>query len=80
MSDLFYHDDPNQVIITTAMEHMANYLSYISRFKTAVVGVSPREAYRQYVNVKTPGIVRISLNMYNTFKEIDQFIDALKNI
>lgn len=40
LSDLFYQDDPEQVVITTAMEHMANYLPYKSRFKTVLVGVT----------------------------------------
>lgn len=45
-----------------------------------LLGVSPAEAYKQYLKGKPPGIVRISLGMYNTFCEIDQFIDALRNI
>ncbi|MBF8984684.1 aminotransferase class V-fold PLP-dependent enzyme [Lutibacter sp. B2] len=40
LSELFYQEDPEQVVITTAMEHMANYLPFISRFKTAVVAVT----------------------------------------
>lgn len=40
LSDLFYQEDPDQVVITTAMEHMANYLPFVSRFKTAIVGVT----------------------------------------
>lgn len=40
LSELFYQDDPEQVVITTDMEHMANYLPFIARFKTAVVDVT----------------------------------------
>ena len=40
LSDLLYQDTPEQVIITTAMEHMANYLPYKSRFKTVLVNVT----------------------------------------
>ncbi len=46
----------------------------------SLVGVSPQEAYKQYCNGKPVGIVRISLGMYNTFSEIDRFIDALGNL
>lgn len=40
LADLFQQDDPSQVVITTAMEHMANYLPFKSRFKIAVVDVT----------------------------------------
>lgn len=40
LSDLFYQQNPNQVVITTDMEHMANYLPYTARFKTATVGIT----------------------------------------
>lgn len=40
LSDLLYQEDPNQVVITTAMEHMANYLPFTTRFETAVVDVT----------------------------------------
>lgn len=33
--------DPNQVMITTRMEHMANYLPWKENFKTALVGITP---------------------------------------
>lgn len=71
---------------------VANYLAYqhgvevgagtagADIYVQSLLGVSPRAAYKQYVNGKPPGIVRISLGMYNTFTEIDQFIDALRNI
>lgn len=41
LSDLFYQDQPRQVVITTALEHMANYLPYVSKFKTEVAGILP---------------------------------------
>ncbi len=40
LSDLFYQEDPDQIVITTAMEHMANYLPFVSRFKIAIVDVT----------------------------------------
>lgn len=40
LSDLFYQENPEQVIITTAMEHMANYLPYKCKFNTALVDVT----------------------------------------
>lgn len=40
LADLFYQEDPDQVVITTSMEHMANYLPFESRFKIAVVGIT----------------------------------------
>ncbi len=41
LSDLYHQENPDQVIITTAMEHMANYLPYKNRFKTVLAGVTP---------------------------------------
>ncbi|MEJ8555184.1 aminotransferase class V-fold PLP-dependent enzyme [Tepidibacter sp. Z1-5] len=40
LSDLLYQEAPDQVIVTTDMEHMANYLPFTTRFETAVVGVT----------------------------------------
>ncbi len=40
LSNLFYQENPDQVIITTAMEHMANYLPYKSQFQTVLVGIN----------------------------------------
>lgn len=40
LADLFLQDDPDQVVITTSMEHMANYLPFKSRFKIATVGLT----------------------------------------
>lgn len=40
LADLFHQEDPNQVVITTAMEHMANYLPFESRFEIAVVDIT----------------------------------------
>ncbi len=40
LSNLLYQENPEQVVITTAMEHMANYLPFVTRFETAVVGVT----------------------------------------
>lgn len=40
IADLFYQEDPDQIIITTAMEHMANYLPFATKFKTSVVGIT----------------------------------------
>lgn len=40
-SELLYQEDPDQIILTTAMEHMANYLPYKLRFKTDTVGITP---------------------------------------
>lgn len=41
LSDLLYQEDPDQVLITTPMEHMANYLPYKVRFKTELVKLTP---------------------------------------
>ncbi|MDF2985540.1 MAG: pyridoxal phosphate-dependent transferase [Eubacterium sp.] len=46
----------------------------------ALLGVSPQEAYADYVNGNPAGLVRISLGMYNTFEEIDRFVNALGKI
>jgi len=41
LSHIMLQADPDQVILTTRMEHMANYLPWRERFKTALVGVTP---------------------------------------
>lgn len=46
----------------------------------ALLGISPDEAYKQYISGNHVGIVRISLGMYNTFSEIDQLANALRNL
>lgn len=40
LADMFLQEDPDQIVITTEMEHMANYLPFQSRFKIAVVGIT----------------------------------------
>lgn len=40
ISNLLCQEDPDQIVITTAMEHMANYLPFVTRFKTKVVKVT----------------------------------------
>ncbi|MCY6960133.1 aminotransferase class V-fold PLP-dependent enzyme [Clostridium brassicae] len=40
LADLFYQEDSDQVVITTSMEHMANYLPFKSRFKIATVDIT----------------------------------------
>ncbi len=40
LSWLFYQEDPEQVVITTAMEHMANYLPFKSRFNAILAAVT----------------------------------------
>ncbi len=40
LSNLFYQEDPEQVVITTDMEHMANYLPFKCRFKTDAVCIT----------------------------------------
>jgi len=44
----------------------------------SLLGVSPQEAYQLYLSGKPAGVVRVSLGMYNTFSEIDRFVDALR--
>lgn len=41
LSHLFYQEDPDQVIITTPMEHMASYLPFKTKFKTELVKLTP---------------------------------------
>lgn len=41
LSSLLYQEDPNQVIITTPLEHMANYLPFKAKFKTELVKLTP---------------------------------------
>jgi selenocysteine lyase/cysteine desulfurase len=41
MSHIMLQVDPSQVILTTRMEHMANYLPWRERFETALVETTP---------------------------------------
>lgn len=41
LSNLLYQEQPDQVIITTPMEHMANYLPFKTKFKTELVKLTP---------------------------------------
>lgn len=41
LSQVYYEHDPNQIILTTRMEHMANYLPYREKMKTLAVGITP---------------------------------------
>lgn len=71
---------------------VANYLGYehgievgagelgADIYVQGLLGVTPREAYQQYINGTPVGVVRVSLGMYNTFSEIDTFIDALRKL
>jgi len=46
----------------------------------SLLGLSNKEAYKRYRSGEGYGVNRVSLGMYNTFEEIDIFIDALKKI
>ncbi len=41
LSQVYYERDPDQVILTTRMEHMANYLPFREKMKTVLVGLTP---------------------------------------
>lgn len=41
LSHVMHRYDPNQVIITTRLEHMANYLPWRENFETALVRITP---------------------------------------
>lgn len=41
LSQIMLEQDPNQVILTTRMEHMANYLPYKSKMETVLVRLTP---------------------------------------
>lgn len=41
LSEIYYEHDPNQIILTTRMEHMANYLPFREKMKTLAVGLTP---------------------------------------
>ncbi|MDD7795757.1 aminotransferase class V-fold PLP-dependent enzyme [Clostridium sp. 'White wine YQ'] len=41
LSQVYYEHDPNQVILATKMEHMANYLPFREKMKTLLVGLTP---------------------------------------
>ncbi|WP_353097278.1 aminotransferase class V-fold PLP-dependent enzyme [Tissierella praeacuta] len=41
LSQVYYEKDPNQVVLTTRMEHMANYLPFRERMKTLLVDLTP---------------------------------------
>jgi len=71
---------------------VANYLAYqhgievgagtagADIYVQSLLGVSPQEAYEKYIDGKNPGIVRISMGMYNNVGEINRFIDALRKL
>lgn len=40
LSQVYYEHDPDGIILTTRMEHMANYLPYRERMKTLLVGIT----------------------------------------
>jgi selenocysteine lyase/cysteine desulfurase len=44
----------------------------------SLLGISPQEAYKKYMDGKPVGVVRISFGMYNTFNEIDVFANTLR--
>ncbi|WP_238884249.1 aminotransferase class V-fold PLP-dependent enzyme [Clostridium sp. YIM B02551] len=41
LSQVYYEHDPDQVILATKMEHMANYLPFREKMKTLLVGLTP---------------------------------------
>ena len=41
LSQVYYEHDPDQIILTTRMEHMANYLPFREKMKTLAVGITP---------------------------------------
>lgn len=41
LSHIMHQYDPNQIIITTRLEHMANYLPWRENFETVLVGITP---------------------------------------
>ncbi|GFZ32506.1 aminotransferase [Clostridium zeae] len=40
LSQAYYESDPNQIILTTKMEHMANYLPFREKMKTVLVNLT----------------------------------------
>lgn len=71
---------------------VANYLAYNHGIEVAagsagadiyvqsLLGVSAEDAYAKYLTGKPYGIIRVSLGMYNSFSEVDSFINALKKL
>ncbi|MDR0266643.1 aminotransferase class V-fold PLP-dependent enzyme [Paenibacillus sp.] len=41
LSQVYYEHDPDQIVLTTRMEHMANDLPFRERMKTLLVGLTP---------------------------------------
>jgi selenocysteine lyase/cysteine desulfurase len=41
LSQVYYEHDPDQVILSTKMEHMANYLPFREKMKTLLVSLTP---------------------------------------
>ncbi|ACA56999.1 aminotransferase, class V superfamily [Clostridium botulinum A3 str. Loch Maree] len=41
LSQVYYEHDPDQVVLTTRMEHMANYLPFREKMKTLLIGLTP---------------------------------------
>jgi cysteine desulfurase/selenocysteine lyase len=41
LSQVYYEHDPDQVVLTTRMEHMANYLPFREKMKTLLVSLTP---------------------------------------
>ncbi len=76
------------------MDHteIGNYLAYQHGIEVAagavgsdiyvqeLQGIGPKDAYKLFLAGKSPGVVRISLGMYNTYDEIDHLADALLNM
>lgn len=42
LAEFFKNENPNKLVITTAMEHMANYLPFKANFPTKVVGITEK--------------------------------------
>lgn len=40
LSQVYYEHDPDQIVLTTRMEHMANYLPFREKMKTLAVGLT----------------------------------------
>ena len=41
LSQVYYEHDPDQIVLTTRMEHMANYLPFREKMRTVAVGITP---------------------------------------
>ena len=41
LSQVYYEHDPEQIVLTTRMEHMANYLPFREKMRTVAVGITP---------------------------------------